>query len=191
MSETVEYKGYTIKLEPDDNIYETSRDWDNLGTMVCWHKRYTLGDWKVVKEDFPNVDDFRDFTNENQLIYLELHLYDHSGISISSRSFLGRAHHAEWDSGQVGWIYATIEKIKEEYGWKRLSKQRIALIIKILEAEVKTYNHYISGNIWWFGITDSQGEEIESCGNFLGYDEAKKEAKEEIDYLLKTGESNE
>lgn len=34
---------YTLKLEQDTD-YESPRDWDNIGTMVCWHRRYTLGD---------------------------------------------------------------------------------------------------------------------------------------------------
>jgi len=40
---------------------------------------------------------------EKNLI-LPLNLYDHGGITMSVSSFLGRAQHAEWDSGQVGWI---------------------------------------------------------------------------------------
>lgn len=27
-----------------DTYPESPRNWDNLGTMVCWHRRYTLGD---------------------------------------------------------------------------------------------------------------------------------------------------
>lgn len=33
----------TIRIEQDHSP-ESPRDWDNLGTMVCWHGRYTLGD---------------------------------------------------------------------------------------------------------------------------------------------------
>lgn len=36
---------------------------------------------------------------------MPLHFYEHSGCSISTSSFVGRAHHAQWDSGQVGYIY--------------------------------------------------------------------------------------
>lgn len=36
---------------------------------------------------------------------MPLYFYEHSGCSISTRSFVGRAHHAQWDSGQVGYIY--------------------------------------------------------------------------------------
>ncbi len=43
--------------------------------------------------------------SSKKIAILPLYLYDHSGISMSTGSFLGRAVHAEWDSGQVGYIY--------------------------------------------------------------------------------------
>ena len=45
--ETEEYKGYTIKIEHDD-YPDNPRDWDNAGEMVCWHRRYNLGDEEPV-----------------------------------------------------------------------------------------------------------------------------------------------
>lgn len=38
-----DYKGYTIKIYHDEDA-ESPRDWDNLGEMVCFHRRYNLGD---------------------------------------------------------------------------------------------------------------------------------------------------
>ena len=43
------YRGCTIRLEYDQNP-ESPREWDNVGTMVCWHGRYDLGD-EQPKED--------------------------------------------------------------------------------------------------------------------------------------------
>lgn len=37
------YRDHTIKIIHDPDP-ESSRDYDNLGTMICWHKRYNLGD---------------------------------------------------------------------------------------------------------------------------------------------------
>jgi hypothetical protein len=34
---------YRIRMEPDEDA-ESPRTWDNVGTMVCWHRRHTLGD---------------------------------------------------------------------------------------------------------------------------------------------------
>lgn len=49
-----------------------------------------------------------------QLAILPLFLYDHSMQSIRCESFVGRAHHAEWDSGLVGYIYMTKEQAMKE-----------------------------------------------------------------------------
>ena len=43
MATREEYRGYTITLDYDEDA-ESSREWDNLFTMVCWHRRYNLGD---------------------------------------------------------------------------------------------------------------------------------------------------
>lgn len=40
---TEEQNGCLISIYPDDDA-ESPRDWDNLGTMTCWHRRYVLGD---------------------------------------------------------------------------------------------------------------------------------------------------
>lgn len=39
-----EYRGYTIRLVPDPDPENPREEWDNVGTMRCWHRRYDLGD---------------------------------------------------------------------------------------------------------------------------------------------------
>ena len=39
-----EYRGYTIRLVPDPDPENPREEWDNVGTMRCWHRRYNLGD---------------------------------------------------------------------------------------------------------------------------------------------------
>ena len=34
-----------------DESPESPREWDNLGTMVCAHRRYSLGDEKADQDD--------------------------------------------------------------------------------------------------------------------------------------------
>jgi len=43
VAHTETHKGLTINIVPDSDP-ESPREWDNLGTMVCWHNRYRLGD---------------------------------------------------------------------------------------------------------------------------------------------------
>lgn len=98
-------------------------------------------------------------------IILPLNLYDHSGLRMSASSFVGRAQHAEWDSGQVGWIYATPEDIQKEYG--NCSKESMERAVALLKSEVETYDYYLSGQCYGFRLFEN-GEETDSCWGFLG-----------------------
>ncbi len=56
MSETAAYKQneeYAVKIVHDADT-QSPREWDNLGTMVCFHNRYNLGD----EHDYQDKDAF-------------------------------------------------------------------------------------------------------------------------------------
>lgn len=54
--EIIDYKeNYKIKIWQDEP-FESPRGWDNIGTMICWHRRYNLGD----KHSFKDSDDFNE-----------------------------------------------------------------------------------------------------------------------------------
>ena len=179
MSESIEYKGYTIEIE-NDECSESPRDWDNLGTMVCFHGRYRLGD----KHDFRGPEDFLEYLKTEKCLVLPLYLYDHSDISISTGSFVGRAQHAEWDSGQVGWIYVTYGKIREECGRKYITRRLLGYVTKYLVQEIGTYDQYLRGDVYGYSIKDIG----DSCWGFYGYDHDKSGllgyAKGAIDYYI-------
>lgn len=98
-------------------------------------------------------------------IILPLNLYDHSMLRMSTSSFLGRAQHAEWDSGQVGWIYATPEDIEKEYGG--LNPESYEKAEALLKSEVESYDYYLSGQCYGFRLYKN-GEETDGCWGFLG-----------------------
>ncbi len=66
-------------------------------------------------------------------------LYDHSIQSVSTRSFMGWAQHADWDSGQIGWIYTTHEQVKNEYG--EVTPETIQKAESLLVGEVEEYDY--------------------------------------------------
>lgn len=37
---------YRVKISNDDNPQNPRTDWDNVGTMLCWHRRHCLGDYQ-------------------------------------------------------------------------------------------------------------------------------------------------
>ena len=98
-------------------------------------------------------------------IILPLNLYDHSMLSMSVSSFIRRSQHAEWDSGQVGWIYATPEDIEKEYG--SLTPESYEKANALLKSEVECYDYYLSGQCYGFRLYEN-GEETDSCWGFLG-----------------------
>lgn len=178
-----------IFVQNDDNP-EDPRGWDNLGTMYCSHRRYTLGDqqfndgneiaeilsgFSLDDPQFENMPDnevmakLHKMINEN-MIYLPLFLYDHSGITMSTGRFS-----CPWDSGQVGYIAVEIEKVKQEYGWKKMSPKRVKKIEDYLRAEVKTYDDYLTGSVYGYATAyvDENGKMLDdyfdSCWGYYGY----------------------
>ena len=187
--EEQEYKGCKVKIyqdpEPDD-----PRNWDNLGTMVCFHNRYTLGDKTDLTSDrFEGWEELEQYLikEKHAEVMAPLYMYDHSGISIKIGSFYGCGlpqGHARFDSGQIGFVYVDKETLLKEYSVKRVTKKIKDKARKVLEAEVDTYNKYVGGQVYGFVAEDKEGEQIESCWGFYDSDEAIKEAKGNIDYYI-------
>ena len=184
------YKGYTIKLYPDEDPFNPRGDGANLGVMVCFHKRYTLGDDHKINKNF-----FKDWAEMEQaivndlgaIVVLPVYLYDHGGITISTNPFGDN-----FDSGQVGFIYATRDSILKFYGVKELSFEltnKDAIIE--LRGEVSTYDDYLTGRAYGWRITKGDDdEELDSCWGYLGewYGDGSsvKDARMAIDAWIKT-----
>jgi hypothetical protein len=149
-----------VKVCHDEDA-ESPRSWDNLGVMACWHRRYNLGDVQP-KED--PAEWLKENAPEGSIV-LPLHLYDHSGITMRTGAFGD-----PWDSGQVGWIVATPAKIRENYGVKRITKKLRAKVEACLESEVKTYDDFLTGDVW--GYTIESVKDCESCGTQVPDDKA-------------------
>jgi len=174
---------YIKRAEKDNvrlSIYQDSdptnprkEAFDTFGTMVCWHRRYTLGD----EHSYSSADNFiRSFAEDNityderykfdkdgeeidildemnekdlfnlatkNMLILSLNLYDHSGITMSVNNFGD-----PWDSGQVGWIYVKNKNIQHEFG--SLDDGAIKKAKNILIDEVKIYDQYLTGEVYGF-----------------------------------------
>ena len=93
-------------------------------------------------------------------------MYDHSGLWINTTGFS-----CPWDSGQIGYIYASKEKVRKEYNCKRISKNLKEQVREILTSEVSLYNDYLSGDVYRFIVTDKESkEEVQNISGFYGTD---------------------
>ena len=170
--ETIEINDKVIKIYYDDEPMNPRTEWDNLGTMVCWHRGYALGDKGV------NHLGWMEGQGRKPYLWLPLYLYDHSGITMRTTPFGD-----PWDSGQVGIIYIERETIVSEYGWRRISSKRLEQIKTYLRSEVETYDQYLTGEVYGYQVVDADGEVKDSCWGFFG-EEGKKQAIEEAKFNL-------
>jgi hypothetical protein len=145
----------TIKQDTDQ---ENPREWDNFGTMVCFHNRYRLGDDHGL-----TLDEARELEQRDDIISLPLYLYDHSGITMKTTPF-----HCPWDSGKVGFIYITKKEARSMFFVKRITQKLKNDILDILRQEVVYYDNYLTGEVYGFEITNDKGEFINSCGGYFG-----------------------
>ena len=199
MEKTIQTK-LKLKVSYDyDAESPISRDFDDgiLGEFVCWHNSYKLGHdhnfdspidfflnlaYKIDSYRTDNIENayYEGFIDECQamkslrkvidkddnLIMLPLYLYDHSGLAIGTTPF-----HCPWDSGQVGYVYATKERC--DYLGVDFNIDNVE---KNLDNEVKLYNTYLSGDVYGFEIVEydeEYGDEydtVDSCWGFYGTD---------------------
>jgi hypothetical protein len=158
----------TLKVVQDSNG-DSPREWDNLGTMVCFHNRYDLGDkHSYDADDYSGWEEMEKAIRKEEgrgTIVLPLYLYDHSGVTMRTSPF-----NCRWDSGQVGFILTNRKTILSEFGGKIVTKKLREKVSRILEGEVETYTQYLEGEIYGFQIVDEEGEIVDSCYGFYGTD---------------------
>lgn len=182
--ETIEYKGLTIEIYPDDNAENPIKEWDMVGEFCCWHRRYDLGNSKQFGNRLGEPEEARACAKQTGSLLFDLYMYEHSGIvlSLSNSSY---PFNDRWDSGQLGYVLVDREQALKEFGKKRLSKALKQRIAQIVEGEVETYNQYLSGDIYGYIVRSKDGEDIDSCWGFYGLDAVEKEAKSIVDCKVK------
>jgi hypothetical protein len=161
----------TLEIVHDEDAH-SPRDWDNLTKMVCFHRRYNLGDVtdSYIEDDYSSWDELYEdiMRRDNPLVIKPLYMYDHSGITISTEPFS-----CSWDSGQIGYVFITPNRI-EELGTTRWDDEPWFDYIKRLEGylknEVKTYDDYVTGDVYGYRVVDQEGNEEDSCWGYYGSD---------------------
>ena len=129
-----------VKIYIDEDP-EDPRSWDNVGTMVCFHKRYNLGDKHNIKHD--NFSDWSEMragieANSGPCAILPLYLYDHSGLTMNTTGFS-----CPFDSGQVGFIYCSEARaLNEGIEFNKLEER--------LVGEVAVYDQYLRGELYGY-----------------------------------------
>ena len=93
---------FTYEIVQDSDPQNPRTDYDHAAIIACWHPRYALGDPKKLWKCPSEPEDFVAWAEREEVVYLNLYLYDHSGLRMNTTGFS-----CPWDSGQVGYIYMT------------------------------------------------------------------------------------
>lgn len=168
---SIEYKGMTIQICYDLNA-ESPREWDNVGTIYSNHWDYNPDGHKI--DEIENEEgELVSEELDRRFIWLPVYYYEHSGLTVSTRR--DYPYNDGWDSGLFGIIAVEKEMVRNDWGWKAITKERREQILRGLEGEIEIFDSYCRGEVYGFVVEDESEERVESCGGYYG-DEGMKDA---------------
>lgn len=132
-------------------VENNSSEWESVAEDQCPANELRYSEWlleELVKA-LPNSELIKLIEDSGKYVMKPLYLYDHSGLTISTTPFS-----CQWDSGQIGWVYVEVEKIRGD-------------IDDVIEGEVKIYDTFLRGEFYCYTLYDGDNE-IESCGGISG-----------------------
>lgn len=177
---------FTVSVVPEEFCDKLSDSMDLFGTFYVG-TRFSDKYGDLGGGTFTTADDVNELIAEKKpRVFLPLYAYIHSGVSLRLGRFDGLVPqgHAEFDSGVIGFVYVTSEKIRESYGVTRITKAVLEKARKLLESEVNLWNSYFAGDVYGWEIRDTENGNIliESCYGYYGYTDCVEQAKQEVKF---------
>jgi len=155
--ETIKTKNYVAEIINDEDCYNPRKDYSSLGTLIAFHSRYDLSD-----NDNWTKEELIEHVAKEDVLSLPVYMYEHSQVSLSTEPFS-----CSWDSGQVGYIFVSHAEIIDCYGKLDLDTAK-----KCLETEIDEYGLYLNGEVYGYKVYRKDGEDVDSCWGYIGYDNA-------------------
>ena len=166
-----------------DQDLSNPREFDENWSLACAHRRHTLGDqdhilgtdWESWKSQLEKMGAF----------FRPVYMMDHSALTFKMEPFGG--DYGRFDSGWVGFIFATREQLEKYKGWKKLTAARIKILLKEFQNELECYQAYVNG--WGYGYQvvdidpdenlddEKNGEILESCYGYYEEDYCRQEGE--------------
>lgn len=154
-----------LRIFADSDPMNPRKEFDQVGTMVVMTKIGSIGNGYCLGDEA--------LTDENKsppsnLVSLPVYVYDHGFICLSTEPF-----GCPWDSGRIGYIYASLESLKT----MGIDPTDTKLINEILKGEIEIYSDYLSGDVYGYEIVKKvycktcnhfKEEHVDSCWGFYG-----------------------
>lgn len=188
MIKEIDYKGHNIRIIETDAETESPREYDPLGIMVTFHRSIDYNDMTPALKysDFNSLDAVKEhLINElGAVVVLPVYMLDHSGYVVSITPFAGHS----LDSGQLGFIYTTREKMLKHRTFKRLTKKLLEAAELELTGEIETLAQWLRDEAYGFVIDPDGDDDEEGCleeygGGYYDAEEAEIVAIDTVDGL--------
>lgn len=174
-----EHAGLIVRIMHDDQCESPLPDDGDNGVNITYKRgsRYVLGNQQV------DGDEFEEITSKiesGEYIGLPVYAYIHSGVALrvgSSWHGLLPQGHAEFDSGLSGVVYISRKDALAWWMRKRMTKATRAKMEKGLTLIVAEFSRYLNGECYGYVIETENGEHVDSCFGFIGYEYVTEEAK--------------
>ena len=188
---SIQRGGYTLIIREDPEPVSPRRSYDNFGTMILFDKTLKGDNHSFLDPDAFFLDRLTEHFDSPKRaeaylsasgalnlpkgmqqkmvmaelskdhVFLPVYLYRHGGDAVSTVPYSD-----PWDSGQIGWIYATKKQVTERFGtWNDFT---VPLARQVLENEVLTYGDYIRGENYAYDIVENKSGKIIDGGFWTG-----------------------
>lgn len=148
------------RRSPDKNEYKNMREFLLAYGAVEADNQYSQGCIAAGNDAMIKTFDKKGY------IILPVYIYSHSGSCY--KAAIRNPFSCDWDSSLIGVIFIKKSDIIEEFKVKKISSKLKKDIIERLQAEVDLYSDYADGECYFYQLLDAKGEELESCGGFIG-----------------------
>jgi len=148
----MKYKYTNVKIENDHDPLNPRNEFDNLSTFYGLLTRYLIGG----KRD-------QIYSGEDNMVNHVQGLKQAGAVVVEFHT-------------NAGLQFAVVEKdqIIKEYG--NNGKKARASAEAVCKGEIATWEAWCNGEVYGYTITDNDGEYLDSCWGFYGYEYCKQEA---------------
>ncbi|MCF8008139.1 MAG: hypothetical protein K9K32_00110 [Halanaerobiales bacterium] len=176
---------YLIRLSKDE-LVSNPRGWATLGTLCMFHPDYNFpNEVDINPKDFSGLDEIKQYIKkELKGVFIHpIYLYDHTVLYIKIGDFSGMLPqgHKRWDSMKVGYIFTTVERLKDYWPYDGSEKELKGRAGELFENEIDVYNKYVNGAGIQYSIEYlPTSKKIDVCGGFFDRENAYHSAKDFI-----------
>jgi len=143
------YRGFTIDIEP--NISVDNEEFQSLAIWALNHKRYSFPNTAGVPFDdlysWSEVEEWL-FKKYKDIVWIDdVMLLDHGMLWIRYNSGFPEDP-SGWDSGQIGFVFTTKERIREFFGVKRVTDKVREKAKEVYLEDLRIFKAYVEGDVY-------------------------------------------